>query len=57
MNNFVLMFSPIEEKTPCEQGENRTVAVQSVFARSIVHKFLKRSQAWTKPERLVMGLL
>ena len=31
--------------------------VQSVAARSIVHKFLKRSPAWTKPERVLMGLL
>ena len=31
--------------------------VQSVAARSIVHKFLKRSPAWTKPERVSMGLL
>ena len=30
--------------------------VQSVAARSIVHKFLKRSTAWTKPERVIMGL-
>ena len=25
MNNVVLMFSPSDEKTPYEQGENRTV--------------------------------
>ena len=25
MNNFVLMFSPTDEKTPYEQGENRMV--------------------------------
>ena len=31
--------------------------VQSVAARSIVQKFLKRSPAWTKPERVLMGLL
>ena len=24
-NNVVLMFSPTDEKTPYEQGENRTV--------------------------------
>ena len=57
MNNFVLMFSPTDEKTPYEQGENRTVAVQSVVARSVIHRFLKRHPAWTKPERLFMGLL
>ena len=35
----MLMFSPTDEKTPYEQGEDRTVAVQSVkVARSIVHK-------------------
>ena len=31
--------------------------VQSVAARSLVHKFLQRSPAWTKPKRLMMGLL
>ena len=25
MNNVVVIFSPIDEKTPYEQGENRTV--------------------------------
>ena len=25
MNNVVLMFSPTDEKTPYEKGENRTV--------------------------------
>ena len=25
MNNVVLMFSPTGEKTPYEQGENRTI--------------------------------
>ena len=25
MNNVVFMFSPTDEKTPYEQGENRTV--------------------------------
>ena len=49
------MLSATHEKTPYEQGENRTV--QSVAARSIVHKLLKRSPAWTKPERVLMGLL
>ena len=39
MNNFMLMFSPTDEKTPYEQGEGSTVAVQSVkVARLIVHK-------------------
>ena len=50
MNNVVLMFSSTDEKTPYEQGE-------SVAVRSIVRKFLKRSPAWTKPERVLMGLL
>ena len=31
--------------------------VQSVAARSIVHKLLKRFPASTKPERVLMGLL
>ena len=29
MNNVVLMFSPTDEKTPNEQGENRTVILFS----------------------------
>ena len=28
-----------------------------VAARSIVHKFLKRFPVWTKPQRVLMGLL
>ena len=51
-NNVVLMFSPTDENTPYERGENHTV--QSVAVRSIVHKFLKRSPAWSKPERVLM---
>ena len=62
MKNVVLMFCPTDEKTLYKQGEYRMViqsqgTVQSVAARSIVHKFLKRSPAWTKPERVLMGLL
>ena len=35
MNDVVLMFSATDEKTPYEQGENRTViTVQSIAARS-----------------------
>ena len=45
------MFSPTDEETPYEQAE------RIVAARSIVHKFLKRFPAWTKPERVLMGLL
>ena len=56
MNNVVLMFSPTHEKTPYEQGEHRTV-IRFVAARSIVHKLLKRSPEWAKPERVLMGLL
>ena len=44
MNKVVLIFSPSD-------------TVQSVAARSIVHKFLKRSSACAKPERVLMGLL
>ena len=29
INNVVLMFSPTDEKTPYEQGENRTVMLFS----------------------------
>ena len=53
MNNVVLMFSPTDEKTPYKAGrESYGHTVQSVAARSIVHKFLKRSLGWTKPERV-----
>ena len=46
INNVVLMLSPTDEKTPYEQGDNRTVrTVQSVAGRSMVHKFLKLSPA------------
>ena len=62
MNNEVLLFSPTEEKTrragrvrSTEESYGHTV--QSVPVRSIVHKFLKRSLACTKPERVLMGLL
>ena len=34
INNVVLMFSPTDEKTPYEQGENRTVR-GSVGSRAI----------------------
>ena len=44
INNVVLMFSATDGKTPYEQGaESYGHTVQSVAARSIVHKFLKRS--------------
>ena len=56
MNNVVLMFSPTDKKTPYEHGENRTV-IRFSWWRLIVHKFIKRSPAWTKPERVLMGLL
>ena len=36
------MLSATDEKTPYEQGENRTV--QSVAARSIAHKFFNVSR-------------
>ena len=39
LNNVVLMFPLTAEKTPYEQGENRTVTRFSrVAARSIIHK-------------------
>ena len=50
MSNVVLMFSATDEKTPYEQEE-------LVAARSIVHKVLKRSPAWTVLERIFLGLL
>ena len=58
INNVVLMFSPTDERTPDEQGENRTVILFSrLAARSIVHKLLSRSPAWNEPERVLMALL
>ena len=49
INNVVLMFSPTDEKTPymtIRAGrESYGHTVQSVAARSIVHKFLKGSPA------------
>ena len=61
MNNVVLIFSATDENTPYEQGENRTVKrVTSVYSCAVdipSIKFLKRSPAWTKPERVLMGLL
>ena len=60
MNNVVLMFSPTDEKTTYEPRAERVSygrTAQSVAARAIVHKFLKRSSAWTKPEIVLMGLL
>ena len=33
INNVVLMFSPTDEKTPYEQGENRTVILFSRYPR------------------------
>ena len=57
INNVVLMFSLTDEKTPHEQGrESYGHTVHSVAARSILHKVLKRSPEWTKPERILMGL-
>ena len=38
---------------PYEQGEYHTV----IAAWSIVHKFVKRSSAWTKPDRVLIGWL
>ena len=39
INHVVLMFFPTDEKTPNEQGGNRTVIrFKSVAVRSIVHK-------------------
>ena len=55
INKVVLMFPPTYENTPGRESYGHTV--QSVATRSIVHKFLKHSPAWTKPERVLMGLL
>ena len=57
MINVVLMPSPTNKKPPRAGRESYGHTVQSVATRSIVHKFLKRSPAWTKPERVLMGLL
>ena len=58
INNVALMFSPTDEKTPLRaERESYGHTVQSVAGRSIVHKSLERSTAWTKPERVLMGLM
>ena len=57
MINVVLMLSPTNKKPPRAGRESYGHTVQSVATRSIAHKFLKRSPAWTKPERASMGLL
>ena len=59
LDNVVLLFFPTDEKTDTlrEGRESYGHTVQSVAARSIVHKFFNRSPAWTKPERVLMGLL
>ena len=57
MNNVMLLFSPTEEKTIRAGRESYGHTVQSAPVRSIVLKFFKRSPAWTKPERVLMGLL
>ena len=48
MNNVLLMFSPNDEDTLRAGRESYVHTVQSVAARSIVHKFHKRSPAWTQ---------
>ena len=58
MDNVVLMFSPIDERSTLQAGRvSYDHTVQSVAARLIFNKFLKRSPASTKPERVLMGLL
>ena len=59
INNVVLMFSPTNEKTPLIRAGRESYGhkVQSVAARSIVHAFLKRSPAWTKPERVLVYVI
>ena len=53
----VIVF-PYRWKDPFRAGRvSYGHTIQSVAARSIVHKFLKRSPSWTKPERVLMGLL
>ena len=52
INNVVLMFSPTIEKTPYEQRESYSSVLESVSARSIVHKSNSPNGfEWTKPER------
>ena len=57
MNNVVNVF-PNRWKDTLQAGRvSYGNTVQLVAARSIVHKSLKRSPAWTKPERVLKGLL
>ena len=51
MKNVVLMFSPTDEK-PCSLRAGRVS-----YGHTAQSVFLKRSRAWTKPERVLMGLL
>ena len=59
MNNVVLIFSPTNEKTPLIRARRESYGhkVQSVAARSIVNTLLKRSPAWTKPERVLVYVI
>ena len=57
MKNVVLVFSPTNEDTLQAGRVSYGHTVQSVAARSIVHKFIKSSSAWTKPEIVLMDLL
>ena len=57
MNNVVNVFPNRWKDTLQAGGVSYGNTVQLVAARSIVHKSLKRSPAWTKPERVLKGLL
>ena len=59
INNVVLMFSPIDEKTPYMSRERIVRPYGSVGGRAIDSSYIKRFPAWTKPEKVlhVMALL
>ena len=58
MNNVVSMFSrPMKRQLTSRESIVRSYGSVGSRAIDIVHKFLERFPAWTKPERVLMGLL
>ena len=56
MNNAMLMF-PLDQWKDTLRALNRMIVRFSPSYESMVHRFLKRSPARTKLERVLMGLL
>ena len=58
MNSVVLMFSPTDKKDTLRAGRvSYGHSVQSVAARSIVHKFLKRSRNHDQALKSINGFI